>query len=210
MYELGRKMGMTQNNSSGQLAYIINMMKIASKHCDLPRPPINKLKYSMLRANSRTSAPRLHVKASDARKVIRCLRFLLEEMLPLETYHQQLRYHCVRHFDEMYKHLSAGSNADHCLRAAESCQRALILCGELQTEDIEQRNFHERGYVTYKLYPKHHGLLHVVCEQIASSGTPVQSWCYADESEIGAAVKLAKTLHYSTLHSTVLRKHRLL
>ena len=93
------------------------------------------------------------------------------------------------------------------IKVAACARRSLMLYAELRREFI---NSGPRSVIDmWKLYPKMHLLLHVVEDQVLTAGSPVECWCYADETEIGAAVRVAESCHPSTLHRTVIQKHRL-
>ena len=97
-------------------------------------------------------------------------------------------------------------------QAATCMRRALILWNDLRHADIHPDNpdnWQTRGFFLWKLYPKHHLLQHLLEDQMLITGNPVGHWCYADESEIGAAVSLAQTLQYHYLQTSLIDKHRL-
>ena len=60
-----------------------------------------------------------------------------------------------------------------------------------------------------RMYPKHHLFLHIIEDQILFCGNPRDHWCYGDESEIGIAVRIAKSLHPSFLHRAIVAKLRI-
>ena len=100
----------------------------------------------------------------------------------------------------MYKHLKEkwdGSGRE----AASHGRRGLVLYGELRLKASDARS--------WKIYPKHHLLLHCLEEQVQTAGNPMWCWCYCDESEIGAAKALAKSLHPTTLQTAIMEKYRL-
>ena len=110
----------------------------------------------------------------------------------------------------MYRHLLTWSGSESGLNAASSARKANALCAEMQQYHNEVGKWKTRGWHFYKLYPKHHQLIHVLEDELAKSGLPTNHWCYCDESEIGAAVRLAESVHPSKLHVMVIPKSRLL
>ena len=137
------------------------------------------------------------------------IKCVLELFLPSGgDYHKELRYNCIVQFEKMYVGLvqpwAGGEYVAACGR------KALVLYAELQNEALCSKHFQKTGVLLYRLYPKMHGLLHVLEDQVKISGNPRDNWCYADESEIGAAVCVAESMHPSKLHRGVMKKHRLL
>ena len=61
----------------------------------------------------------------------------------------------------------------------------------------------------WRIVPKMHMMCHCLEDCVAVSGNPRSSWCYCDESEIGAARRVAEASHPSTLSCAVIDKHRL-
>ena len=211
-WELLVEMGGSMSSCRQQLAYIISLIKTASRTLHQHKQPVNALTIGMIRSKG-GSSPKLKVKASAARHLLVCFQYMLEHLVPMETPHAKMRFLVVKHFCSMYHHLQHSLGMTSLLEAASSCRRALILWGELQQADIDPANpdnWQRRGFFLWKLYPKHHLLQHVVEDQMLVSGNPVGHWCYCDESEIGAAVSLAETLQHHCLHVSVIRKHRLL
>ena len=79
----------------------------------------------------------------------------------------------------------------HCLLYAELAKEALLIC----------------VFGTFwRVYPKHHLFLHCVED---CPGNPREFWNYFDESEIGAAAKLAAHMHPSTLPTALIERYRL-
>ena len=58
------------------------------------------------------------------------------------------------------------------------------------------------------IVPKLHMMVHILEDQTLSAGNPIECWNYQDESEIGAARKVAESGHANTLHRLVIDKHR--
>ena len=139
-----------------------------------------------------------------------CLKFALEHMVPMDDDHKRMRLQVVRSFCSMYEWLDRATGMEELANAADCCKRALILWGELQQADLDAGDRQSRGFFLWKLYPKHHQLQHIMEDQMLVIGNPIHHCCYADESEIGVAVALGRTLHHNCLHNSVFKKHRLL
>ena len=212
LYELLMEMGGRMTNCRHELHYILSLIKTASRRLQQHKQPLNNLTGTMVKGTA-ASSPKLKVKASAARNLLLCLEYMLEHLMPLESDHAQQRFLIVKHLSSMYRHLQSGEGIPSLLEAASCCKRALILWSELRRADIDPNNPHgwqHRGFFLWKMYPKHHLLQHVVEDQVLVTGNPVDHWCYADESEIGAAVCLAATLHVKCLHTSLIRKNRFL
>lgn len=207
-WELLVDMGASMSNCTEQLHYIVQLVKTASRKLGQRKQPLNDLTIGMIKSDARSS-PKLKVKASAARNLLLCVEYMLEFLVPLETPHAQQRFRIVKNLSRMYMHLQSGEGIDSLLEASASCKRALILWSELRQADLDSHGWQHRGYFLWKMYPKHHLLVHLLEDQMLVTGNPVHHWCYADESEIGAAVSLAAGLHVHCLHRSVIRKHRL-
>ena len=128
----------------------------------------------------------------------------------LQGYAKELRLAMVQNWADMYDNLTNWTGMDSGLRAASQCRIAMTLYGELQQHYLSTGFHLARGWHLYKLYPKNHQVIHVVEDGMAKYGNPIWFWCYPDESEIGAAAKIAESVHVSNVHKSVIRKHRLL
>lgn len=211
IWEMAREYGCSFSNGQQQLDHILLMIRMASKALKQKKQPLNHITMSMIRCSAKSS-PKLKVKASAARHLLLCLRWVLETFTSLDTPHAQKRFLVVKNFCDMYDSLQNGVGMESMQSATISCRKALILWNELRQEDIDPDNadnWQTRGFFLWKLYPKHHLLQHVLEDQILVSGSPVGHWCYADESEIGAAITVCPTLQYSHLQTSLIKKHRL-
>ena len=120
-------------------------------------------------------------------------------------------------------------------KVASFGRKHILLYAELSKEFMLSPSFHTLGYTMYKMYPKHHLMIHLVedtgetnsylnierinCtigtlhaapeDQMRDHGNLKSHWCYPDEASIGLAVKLAESCHPLTLQKVVIQKHRL-
>ena len=101
-------------------------------------------------------------------------------MLPLKSDHEDMRFHCVEALQKCYKELEDCSPMTSPQRLGENARRHLLLWTVLKQECQDP--------LLWCLYPKHHLFLHTA-EGAATN--PRLEWNYGDESEIGAAVKVA-------------------
>lgn len=206
LLELFFEMGGVVARSSETLSELVAMIKCASKHIGQDRVPSNNLTMKMIRG---TGSPKLLTKAAETRNLLFCVSFILSHFMPADTTHKQIRRSCITHFTDMYSSLSnwvEGSGA----AAAASGRKALCLYGELAGECLQNGSWQSLGYLMWRVYPKMHLLQHCLEDQVRIAGNPQSCWCYSDESEIGAAVQVAEACHVSTLHRSVMQKHRLL
>jgi len=206
LFDVFHEIGGVESRPGDQLSYLLTLIRQAGKTLGFEKPAINKLTMTMIHAPGQ--APKMRTKASEGRKLLASLKHMLEHMVPQNDSHQQLRYQCVNHMVLIYDELAAwGASSGE--RVAALGRKALVLYGELQMEDLQKTNWQRRGFVLFRLYPKMHQLQHCLEDQVRSSGNPKEHWCYCDESEIGAGVKVAESVHPSMIHRGVLQKHRL-
>ena len=63
LYELVLELNGCQSNAMEQVAYLLKLIRQASKACHMDRPPINSLKFTMIKG--KTGAPQLKVKVQS-------------------------------------------------------------------------------------------------------------------------------------------------
>ena len=208
IWELFREMGGTDKKHRHVLADIQTMIRTASKSLAQVQLPTNTLTIGMVKGKS---GPKTKTKASEGRRLVFCLRFILENFFPAgaDDSHAQLRYQCVNEMCMMYDSLRDWNVGTSVETLALHGRRCLMIYSELSAESLRSRNYQHEGFLVWRQYPKMHLLLHVIEDQVLIQGSPLESWCYADESEIGAAVILAEMSHPSTLHRLVMTRHRL-
>ena len=142
-----------------------------------------------------TAAPRLSVKAAEARYLLPIVHFLMTQWLPCETAHELLRLQSCDALMRVYKEVDNWTT-DSPAVVSESGRRFVLLYVQLR----ESMTTPER----YKLTPKFHLFLHLVMD----GANPRDTWNYWDESEIGHAAQLAETLNVPTLATKLLGKYR--
>ena len=139
-----------------------------------------------------------------------CVRFVLQKFFPASAtdHHAETRFSCVDQLCGMYDALERWGDGD--AETARMCgTRCLMAYSELYQASLENREWQSTGFMLWRVYPKFHLLQHILEDQMRAEGNARESWCYPDESEIGAAVCVAELSHPSTLHRLVLQKHRL-
>ena len=201
------KMGGKTTKPLATLADLIVMTKAAAKAKGFARAPINKLTLEMFKGKKNC---KMKTKAAEGRELLKCVVFILKEFLPAQTPHDELRLNCVSALLEMYDYLELwliGRSTGKI--AAAHGRRSLMLYCELLMAELNGKHWQYSGWLVWRLYPNMHLLLHCLEDQVSVAGNPRESWCYVDESEIGAAVNVAESVHPSTLHRAVMEKHRL-
>ncbi len=75
------------------LGELLQLLKTFSRELGQAQPPLNGLTLPMIRKVGKP--PKLKAKASETRRALPCVLRLLE-VLPVDTPHRHLRYHCLR------------------------------------------------------------------------------------------------------------------
>ena len=148
----------------------------------------------------------MKIKAGEARGLLACLAWILQNTYPPKNSHGELRMRCVVSFSNMYHELANWTGVGSAAACLSFGRRGLMTYGDL---NLEAEALKGPNTKSWRFYPKMHLLLHVLEDQVSISGNPRESWCYADESEIGAAASVAEGVHPSTVQLTVMEKHRL-
>ena len=194
----------TESSPDDVMSQFLTFIRMASKKLGMTAPPINRLTLGMIKKPG--SPPKLKTKAAEGRRLLPCVLWVLENIIKVVTDHQRLRYNCAKQMQLMYESLMTQPfNGAEC---AKHGRKHLILWAELGRQSLASCSFHNRGWLLYRWYPKHHLLLHCLEDQVAVAGNPRECWCYYDESTIGEAVLLAESLHASSLHKSIMAKRR--
>ena len=168
--------------------------------------PLNHINMNMIRGKR---GPRLKAKAAESRHLLPCLEFVLNFFLPPKNDHEERRLRLVSEMVAMYDALAVwDSRPGYGTVVGMHARKAMVLYSELWRESLETNGWAQDGFMVWRLYPKMHLLIHIVEDQLKVNGSPRDCWCYMDESEIGAAVRVAESLHPSTISKTVIQKHR--
>ena len=88
----------------------------------------------------------MKTKASEGRKLLASLKYAFQHMVPQNSHHSTLRFHCIKFLAEVYEEMSAWST-DAGIRVAELGRKALVIYGELQMEDMQSLVWQRRGWV---------------------------------------------------------------
>ena len=144
--------------------------------------------------------PRLKAKAAETRNMVPVICFTLPNFFPGVTEHEKLRLQCMNLLNAMYEEMLAWGPTSPAKLAKLGRQHGLLYAelGLPHADNIE--------LCFWRMYPKHHLMIHLV----ESGDNPRACWCYADEGEIGVAVKIAQSVHVLTLGKALLDKYRLM
>ena len=154
-----------------------NMACLAAAELRQERP-FHSLTVGMMK--SKKGMPRMRLKATQARRFLFVLRFMLAKCFDMSTDYARLRYDCVNLLAKVYETMDSWRSDGSSARDIAYYGRChVILFAELA--QLKPKCFH--------LVPKHHLFLHVV-EQVGVRGlNPQLLWNYSEENEIGVASK---------------------
>jgi hypothetical protein len=153
-------------------------------------------------------SPKLRVKAAEARGMLKVVDYMLEFLLPIETEHQRMRFTYVNLLRQVYTELEHNNwNESSAARVFTLGRKHVLMYCALSCRHAEINR--HRSWEQWRMYPKHHQFLHILEDQIAVQGNPRLSWCYADESAIGNAARLAEASHPKALATIIVAKWRL-
>ena len=198
--ELFLFLGGTRKHPLEACGKLLDMIKIASKELDMKQPPIYHLEYTQIRA-SPDSAPKLKVKAAEARHMVPVTHFILKRFFPLASDHEFLRFRCIDALHKCYIELHKwGPNSSATL--GHEGKYFCMLYNQLNLDALRRS---PRGLL-WRMYPKFHIFIHL-CE---SGYDPKTTWNYSDESAIGQGALVAESCHPATLSVEFIEKHRVL
>ena len=195
LWELFKALGGTFRNSLDACSKLENMIAICSKHLGLS-PPFTNLTVTMFRVSA-SDKPKFKAKAAENRHFLPVLRDMLTRCFTIEAAHRRLRFQCVDALHKCYVELDSWCPEQSPHRLAKHARQHLLLCVELRTESTDP--------LLWNLYPKHHLFAHVAEGAITN---PRLEWNYADESEIGAAVKQAQVTNVQHLPVHLIQRYR--
>ena len=202
LFELFQMIGGLITSSLKQMGEISRMIKAASKAIGQVRPPMNYITLPMIKLSGKS--PTLRAKGSEARTLLPVLRHIFENYFPPTCHRDELRLACIQKLDEVYKSIKAWTTeSPKASECALYARQHLLLYSELATDALDRQTGN------WRLYPKHHQFMHLMEDQITQSGCPNDFFTYADESEIGDAVLIAKTCHPLTAQRRIIERYRL-
>ena len=176
-------------------AQIEYMIETIATHLGLEKP-LHSLTITMIRPSA-SDKPKFKGKAAVNRHFLPILLEILHKCFPLESEHQQTRFHCVSAIHEAYREMEQWDPRTSPSRLGDCARRHLILWAALK-EGCDDP-------LRWCLYPKHHMWLHCA-EQCATN--PRLEWNYSDESEIGHATRVAAGCNVLKLAVSVMEHYR--
>ena len=176
----------------------MNMLRAMARSLDLEMP-FDDLTIGMMKSGAK-KPPKLKLKAAEGRYLLPILLELLKNCVESTSAHAVMRLHCVSAlntcYEEMYK-WNPSSSPDVLRRYG---RQHLIMYMQLSREAQEK----QCPTVYWRPYPKHHLFWHCCSDcQI----NPLTLWCYAFESEIGRAVRIAGRMNAAKLHHNLMRRY---
>ena len=145
-------------------------------------------------------APKLKLKAAEARYTVPIVRHLLMNMWETSSEHSRLRLNCLDAIYRLYSEMDNWCDSSSPQRFLHAGREHLILYGELRNKAYSL----DSHSLEWKLYPKHHLLMHLLVDQKVN---PKRLWAYMFESEIGDAAKSAKHLNVRTISYKFMEKY---
>ena len=176
VWELFLELGGSFRHHVAACGQIMGMAKAMAHNLGV-ECPIFDLTIGMFRAGP-SKAPKMKLKASEGRYFLPILRAMLQICFPLTTDHALLRFRCVDALYAIYQLMNHWDAATSPNQFRHLVVRHLLLYAELSRQSVDD--------LLWRIYPKHHLFAHMLGSQ-----NPKLEWCYAMESEIGKAVKVA-------------------
>ena len=195
VWELFVALGGTHTRWQRACAQLMHMVEISARRLGVEKP-FNTLTGKMIRVST-TQKPKLKLKAAEGRHFLPVLIDMVRTFFPVDTEHAQTRLHCLEALQACYREMIEWNPQTSPSSLGQHCRRHLLLWAALKeaTDDPWLWCF----------YPKHHLLLHAA-EQ--STTNPMLEWNYADESEIGAAVLVAKGCNVNHIATSLPQHYR--
>ena len=152
----------------------------------------------------------MSLKAAESRHLLPIVLYILQHYFKADTDEKILRVQCLEKINDMYNFMYVRDVSLFAGPAvARKCMEHLLLYSERSRLALETLQHQKLGWIPWRYYPKTHLFGHFE-QQVAISGSPMNNWCYGDESSVGDAVKIAESAHAATLHKLITSKNRLL
>ena len=175
---------------------LLSMLNLVAAELGLEKP-LADLVVTMFRP-AMNKKPRMRLKAAEGRALLPIMTTMLGRYFPNENEREEMQFQCCQAMCRVYYELrNWGPSSPTRLELA--ARHHLLLYVQLSDGEPE-------GSVLWHLYPKHHLFVHVARSQT----NPALLWNYADEDEIGRAVRQAKACNPKWLHTSLLERYRVL
>ena len=163
-------------------------------------PPGDRLSLPRIRAEG--AAPKLKMKAADGRHFFMLLVTVLELFFPPASERERLRLACVRSMRGIYEELENWEPATSPETISQCARRVVMLTRELHRLGGNPQ--------MWRVYPKHHLMIHVCESTLGSRLSPKLEWCYSDEDVIGQCAKLCGRTHPIYIGQMLIARYRIL
>jgi hypothetical protein len=200
LYELFIHVGGSSTKPEKALASVLFLIRLASRQVGYRFPPLNALTLGMIKSGAKP--PRLKAKAAETRRMVPVVLCMLENFFPKATLLELTRYQCVQSLNDIYKTMESWGPGSVETIGRLGRQHVILYSQLGMTYSLC------KPWVFWRLYPKHHLMLHLLEEQVATADNPRFCWSYQDESEIGLAVTVAESTHVRGMGKLVLQKYR--
>ena len=204
-WELFRKFGGTIASPDEALGDLLTLIRQAGKAAHLDNPPINNLTMGMIKNSGKP--PKMKTKAAESRYLLTATVYLLKHIEPPTNDHDRTRLHMLEAIADMY--LEFKSWGDLSAQKIGKCARQhVILYRVLSDEAAVLECVPSADQIAWRMYPKHHLMIHAAEDDVKLFGNPTTVWNYMNESCIGDVVKTSQKCHVGALHRTVVEKLR--
>ena len=186
-YELGGKI----TSPVPACARLENMIKVCAQANSWP-VPFHSLTIGMIKVSGKK--PKMRLKATEGRLTLPIVIQLLKHYFPCVSGHAQLRLNCCIALRDCYDEFKIWDEQSP-WKLGTYTRRFLTLYRRLDlSTPINQ----------WHMYPKHHLLIHIAEDSLSN---PAKEWNYGDESEIGVAVRITKTMNPPVVPTELLERY---
>ena len=170
------------------------------------RYPLAWLTFLQIKASGKP--PKLKAKASECRHLLECIPHMFQVYLPPKSTHDETRLNMLVHYRDMYRHLVDWTPENPLqFEVARAGRRAMILYGELAAESYAAGN--GLALTFWRPTPKFHMFWECLETQVSVARSPLECWCYLDESMIGDITHVASSVHPSHVQKATMVKMRI-
>ena len=192
-WEIIRWLGGSYNNWQTACGLLLNMVALASKNPDVPKP-FNTLTIGMVLSKA-GGKPQMKLKAAEGRHSVPVLKRIVQHFLPMDGPHALLRYQCLDALHSVYLDLEHWQPSSP-MNFEKHMQQHLLLYAELCTQSTDKRK--------WSLTPKHH----LACHLSFAGTNPRELWNYLDETEIGKCGIMASNSNQIYIPTTLMQRYR--
>ena len=152
LWEMFVELGGTYSNPRSALSRLLSCIHAAAK-CLGQKPPIHNLTITMIKATA-GQAPKLRVKAAEARYLLAPIRHALLHWFDMATEHAKARYHVVDRLHQCYMEMDNWVGRESSERLSRLGRECVLIYASL---NIEAQRRDRRG-IYWRMYPTFHAL----------------------------------------------------